>query len=365
MPRQIQFQAIPLSLFAFVFSCGIQDEPTRQNLQQQATGAERLIIVGGNSQSATVTTKLSDLVVAAIDGSGNPLIGAKVEFGVESGPVRLGASEIQTDLDGKATVSAELTTVAGAAKVKARLLPDPNNDENRTVFFDVMAVRDAPTTLSPVTAATCTSVDKESKWVVKLSDKYNNGVSGLLLKVTPENGLILNGDTKSVDLQTDGGGKISFIVRAPANAGATPPAVGDILVEAPVGTNVPPSKTTVQTWPTLRFLSLDAVLPTSQPDNQTAFMPTLQLLFEGCTAVPNQDIRYRVGYYSTCPTNPIDILPSAQYGTQATTDANGRYTGPSFGNVNYQSGAPNLCYYYRADYSAAVAFYTLFTPITP
>ena len=96
------------------FASGSFSTVTSTVVSIQAAGADHLVLVQGNNQSATVATAVSaNPTVEVVDAFGNPVSGVSVGFAVQTGGGRVGTATVTSDANGLAATTYILGTVAG------------------------------------------------------------------------------------------------------------------------------------------------------------------------------------------------------------------------------------------------------------
>ena len=98
------------------FASGSFSAVTSTVVSVQAAGADHLVLVQGNNQAATVVTAVSaNPTVEVVDAFGNPVPGVSVGFAVQTGGGNVGAASVASDVNGLATTTYTLGTVAGTS----------------------------------------------------------------------------------------------------------------------------------------------------------------------------------------------------------------------------------------------------------
>jgi len=153
------------------------------------TGSPALLsVVSGNEQAATVGTMLPNpLVVKLTDEYSNPVPGVTVSFVVTAGSGTLSASSSTTAANGQTQTSVTLGTAAGTVTVRASVA-----GVSAPVSLTATALAGALASLSAVSGDRQTGVvgsTLTNPLVVKVSDQYGNGVSGVTVNFAVTGGV--------------------------------------------------------------------------------------------------------------------------------------------------------------------------------
>jgi len=143
------------------------------------TGSPALLsVVSGSEQAATVGTMLPNpLVVKLTDEYSNPVPGVTVSFTVTAGSGTLSPTSSATTANGQAQANLQLGTTAGTVTVRASVA-----GVSAPASLTATALAGAPASLSAVSGDRQTGVvgsTLTNPLVVKVSDQYGNGVSGV------------------------------------------------------------------------------------------------------------------------------------------------------------------------------------------
>ena len=96
------------------FASGSFSTVTSTVVTINAAGADQLVLVQRNNQSATVATAVSaNPTVEVVDALGNPVSGVSVGFAVQTGGGHVGTTRVAWDANGLAATTYTLGTVAG------------------------------------------------------------------------------------------------------------------------------------------------------------------------------------------------------------------------------------------------------------
>src|SRR5262245_12940402 len=119
-----------LTSLSLLFGCSIADAPKRAPVNTLPPGIEGIVIVSGSGQAAVAGNIVPEnLKVAAFAKDGSPLAKATIEYTVIAGNATLASDSTETDTEGVASNSIQLGTVAGNVRIRARLMPDPYEDQ--------------------------------------------------------------------------------------------------------------------------------------------------------------------------------------------------------------------------------------------
>ncbi|MBN1480403.1 VCBS repeat-containing protein [candidate division KSB1 bacterium] len=150
--------------------------------------SRELVKISGDRQSGTVNMTLAQaLRVRLIDENYAGIAGESVLFEIASGTLHLIGSPLQqTDSHGYAQVKAKWDTLAGRITVKATATLFASS-----VYFNLVALPDAPYALHKISGDAQVGVTHHplnQKIVVRVTDRYRNGISGSIVQFETQPG---------------------------------------------------------------------------------------------------------------------------------------------------------------------------------
>lgn len=162
------------------------------------------VVAGADTQDSVAGRPVVPLIVQATDGSGHPIVGARVEFTAERAdtirkpsPVRIAPSpEVYagllavtdtTDSHGRATVFIMMSTTAGLGTIKASM---PAEGLEAKVSTTTLPGRPVSITLAPRDTPIYAAASFPLR--AHLTDRYSNVVPGLLTFSTTSNSISLS-----------------------------------------------------------------------------------------------------------------------------------------------------------------------------
>ncbi len=235
-----------------------------------------MVIVSGDSQTATVGTELpGPLVVRVIDASGNPVVGQVVNFRVTSGGGSVFAGASATNAQGQAQERWTLGDQAGPQTMEARAV------DNTTGAALVFATFTATATASAPAAIVVASGDAQTAdpgtalprpLVVRLTDQHGNGVAGAVVDFTPLTG---GGTADPARTSTDTSGRASTVwTLGPASGQQTLQASSSGLAPAVFAATAAPTPVDVAVyWEFARNTWIDGVAGTVPYDSNVNWPP--------------------------------------------------------------------------------------------
>jgi len=198
----------------------------------QATAMERLVVAGrprsllyvsGNAQTGTAGALLAaPFVVQLVDSVNTPCPFYDLLFQVTAGGGTLGGAQqqnVQTDEDGRASVSLRLGTLAGTANNHVSV---QYSGVDRVIYFTASAAAAQPALLSKVDGDLQSGAPGYtlSRYLrVRVADDFGNSVAGhpVTFTVTGSDGWV--NDQKSVTIQSDSAGIAQALFKLGGNPG--------------------------------------------------------------------------------------------------------------------------------------------------
>jgi len=192
------------------------------------TGSPALLsVVSGNEQAATAGTMLANpLVVKLTDEYSNPVPGVTVSFAVTAGSGTLSPTTSTTAANGQAQANLQLGTTAGTVTVRASV-----SGVSAPVVFTVTATAASAVSLAMVSGNNQNGVvgsTLTNPLVVKVSDQYGNGVSGVTVSfaVTSGGGTV---SAASAITASNGQAQVSWVLGSTAGANTVQASAGALI----------------------------------------------------------------------------------------------------------------------------------------